>query len=262
MLGSRRMKVVVVAALVCVSSSATAKNLVPSEGPQDAPVAAPREAPLRGIEARQEVSASGRGLVTPTAITVPAGGVEVSLQSVVPLGGILGLVAGITGTTEVWAEGAAVILEDQAGAYGAGIKQSLLRTQHIAIAATGSARMLTDDGKSEPLYAVGAVATVCVDDACAVEVSGSYARVWGYTDDHYDDSGPRHHLVTGSVSLGNTTTRFLVEGMWLGGEGAGLLGMRFGTKKYAVDLAIARPIVDEFDDDIPGLPWIGFTARP
>ncbi len=215
----------------------------------------------QGIEARQDVVASNRGIAASTAITVPEGKVEVTLQTVV-LAGLISLNAGLTKSTEVWVEGAAAVGIDSGDTpheYGIGIKQSLLRTPKLAIALTASARKISENS-GETLGGVGAVATVCVDDACGLQVSGSLQRMFGFHESEYDDNGPGENVITLGASLGNATTRVMVETMTIEGDSLGFLGVRFGSKSVAVDLALVTTL-DNHDNDEPAIPWIGVSGR-
>lgn len=256
-----------VAALVLVLAPAIASADVlvttgaPGSGQTVAqPFVAPAPPKKSPIDQRQDVVASGRGLAAPTAITVPAGQVELTMQSLIPFAALAGLNAGLTSTTEVWVEGATAFVEDAGGEYGAGIKQSLVRTRNLALAVTGSMRKFTDGGSGNKLLGIGGVATLCVDDGCALELSGSLARIWGFNESDYDTNGPGANLITVSASVGNATTRFLVEAMTVDGDTIGFLGLRFGNKKWAMDLAVVRPF-DDGDMEVPALPWIGASAR-
>lgn len=259
----------VLAALVVLPVVASA-DAPPMTGPPGStePAVQPFQAavaPVRaklGIEARQDVVAGNRGLAAPTAITVPAGKVEVTVQTLIPFAGLGGLNAGLTSTTEVWVEGALAYADegDTGTELGVGAKQILVRTKNIAIAATGSVRRFAGSGDDERLMGVGGVVTLCVDDGCGLEVSGSLARMWGFHESDYDTNGPGENLVTLSASAGNATTRVMIEAMSIDDETVGFFGVRFGSAKQAIDVALVRPLGEE-ELDIPGLPWIGFSAR-
>ncbi len=163
----------------------------------------------------------------------------------------------------MWIEGAGTLIDDSGGEYGAGIKQSLLRTRNLALAVTGSMRKFVGSG-SERLMAIGAVGTLCVDDSCTFELSGSFSRVWSRFESDFETSDRGENLVTVSVSVGNASTRFLAEALEVEGEGVGFLGLRFGNRTWAVDLGLVRPLAGPFvggETDIPALPWIAVSAR-
>ncbi len=261
----------VLAALVLLPSIASADVVLVTGAPgsgqtglQPFTPATPAKPKKQGIAARQDVVATNRGIAAPTAITVPEGAVEATLQVIVPFAGLAGLNAGITKSTEIWLEGAGTIVGDSGGdtehEYGVGMKQVLLRTQKAAIALTGSMRKFsTNSGDS--LLSIGAVGTACVDDDCNFEVSGSIARVFGFHKSSYDNNGPGENLITLSASAGNATTRVMLEAMEVEGESIGFLGVRFGNRTAAMDLALVTSLSDHSEGDIPALPWVGFSAR-
>lgn len=226
--------------------------------------AAPAKPKKLGIEARQDVAASNRGLAAATAITVPEGQVEATLQSVVPVAGLIGLNAGLTKSTEVWVEAGGVLdFGDDGGGggheFGVGIKQSLLRTSRVALALTASARRFSGSG-GESLGGIGAVGTLCVDDDCGLEVSAGLQRMFGFHESDYDSNGPGENLITLSASMGTPTTRLIVEAMSIDGDSLGFLGVRLGSKTVAVDLALVT-FLEDYDSELPAIPWIGLTGR-
>lgn len=260
----------VLAALLLVPTLASADVVLVTGAPgsgqaaaQPFVPAAPEKPKKLGLDARQDVVASNRGVAAPTALTVPQGKVEATFQSVVPFAGLIGLNAGVTSTTELWIEGAAAIADgddDVPHEYGAGVKQVLVRTQRLAIAATGSIRRFAGDGDDEKLMSVGGVATACIDDNCGLAVSGSLARVWGFDESDYDSNGPGENLITLSASAGSATTRVMLEAMQVDGEAIGFLGVRFGNKTTALDLALVTALTEN-TGDVPALPWIGLSTR-
>ena len=251
----------VLAALLLLPTIASADVVVVTGAPGQTAVqpftpATPAKPKKQGIDARQDVVATNRGIAAPTAITVPEGAVEATLQAVVPFAGLAGLNAGITKSTEIWLEGAGAILADGGGdaghEYGVGLKQVLLRTPKAAIAVTGSMRKFSKNS-GDSLQSIGAVGTLCVDDDCGLEVSGSIGRVFGV-----QDKG--ENLITLSASAGNATTRVLLEAMAVSGGSIGFLGVRFGNRTTTMDLALVTAL-DSHSEGVPALPWVGFSAR-
>lgn len=264
MLLVRSMKAVL-AALVLLPTIAAADVVLvtgaPGSGqtiPQPLAPATPAKPNKQGIDARQDVVATNRGIAAPTAITVPEGTVEATLQILVPVGGLGGINAGITKSTELWLESAGTVMGDSEHEYGVGIKQVLVRTQKGAIALTGSARKFSTNDRS--LKALGAVGTLCINDDCGLEVSGSIARVFGVNEGDYDDNGPGETLVTLSASAGNATTRVMLEAMQVDGEAIGFLGVRIGNRTTTMDLALVTTLTED-TGEVPALPWVGITGR-
>jgi hypothetical protein len=259
----------VLAALVLFPTIASADVVLVTGAPGSGQVAAqpfvpgPASKPKKkqGIDARQDVVASNRGVAAPTAITVPQGTVELTLQSVIPFAALGGLNAGVTKSTELWIEGGAAIADsdEHPYEYGAGIKQVLVRSDKLAIALTGSMRKFSEDGDNK-LMSVGGVGTLCIDDECGLLVSGSIARIWGFNESDYDDNGTGENLITLSASAGNATTRVMLEAMQVDGEAIGFFGVRFGNKTTALDLALVTALSED-TGDVPALPWIGVSSR-
>ncbi len=236
--------------------------------PDDSPVrpvvpAQPTPVKLRGTELRQSAVASNRGLVTSTALTVPEGKVEVTLQAVVPFVGILGLNAGITKSTELWVDGATSLNDesdsDSETAYGVGIKQVLFRGRNFSFAVTGSVRKLSDGYSSRNGWkALGAVGSVCSDDSCNVMISGGVQQLFGFRNDDYGESEAAT-MLTLNASVGSGTTRLLLDMVTIEDDTVGFLGLRLGTRSAAFDLGFAKALSDEGGDET--VPWVGVTGR-
>ena len=265
------MKAAVVAALLATAAPALAETDV-ADGPPGvtppiaypanpiAPPAKPAEPKKVGLDVLQQSAASNRGLVGSTAVTVPEGKVEVSLQAVVPFAGIASLNAGITKTTELWVDGASTTESDYEGnnetAYGIGVKQVLFRDKSLAVALTGSLRKTSSFGDGEGWKSLGAVASLCFDDRCGLVVSGAIQQLFGYHD--YGDSRSET-MVTLGISAGTATTRFLIDTVTIEGATVGFLGMRLGNGSGAFDFGFAKLLGDEGSDET--IPWVGLTGR-
>ncbi|MBA3459299.1 MAG: hypothetical protein H0T46_05015 [Deltaproteobacteria bacterium] len=262
----------VLAALLLAPTLAAAGPIVYSGPPGSAPPApiAPLAQPVSpevpkktvGFDRMQERVASGRGLVTSTALTVPEGKVEASFQLVVPFLGIGGLNAGITKSTEVWVDGATTFESDGEGseehAYGIGIKQVIVRNKNVAIALTASLRKISENSESG-WKSIGAVGSLCVDDDCSVMVSGAAQRLFSHRDEYYGD-GSDAMMFTFGTSIGNRTTRVLIDLVSVDEESIAFFGMRFGGTSMAFDAGIVKPLMDS-EGDVPTIPWLGLTAR-
>ncbi len=241
---------------------------VRTEDPPIRPVVRAEPAPvkLRGLEARQAAAASNRGLVTSTALTVPEGKVEVTLQVVVPAFGIAGLNAGLTKSTELWVDGATSLGEGDGNGneatYGAGIKQVLLHGHNASLALTGAVRAFPNGyNSSRGWKSLGAVGSLCTDDSCYVMISGGVQRLFGFhaSYDGYSDETDAATMFTLNGSLGTGTTRFLVDFVKVGRDRAGFLGLRLGSRLMAFDLGFARPLSDYGGEQT--IPWVGVTGR-
>lgn len=272
------MKVAVAVALLASASPALAETAV-DDGPPGvtppiafpanpiAPPTRPAEPRRIGLDAVQPRAASTRGLVSSTAVTVPEGKVEVTLQAIVPFAGIASLNAGITKTTELWVDGASTTESDYDGshdtAYGIGVKQVLFRDKQLAFAVTGSLRKVPGIGSGDGWRSLGAVGSLCLDDGCGVLVSGAVQQLFGYHEDAYGPNayggGRSETLLTLGVSVGTATTRVLIDTITLDGETVGFLGMRLGNARGAVDLGFAKALGDDASDE--SIPWVGLTGR-
>lgn len=217
---------------------------------------------LVGLDGLQQRVASGRGLVASTALTVPEGRVEASFQLVVPFVGIGGLNAGITKSTEIWVDGATTFESDGDGseehAYGIGIKQVLVRNKNAAIAVTGSLRTISENSDGG-WTSIGAVGSLCVDDDCSVMISGAAQRLFMQRDE-YDGGDSGSMMFTFGTSIGNRTTRVLIDLITVDDESIAFFGMRFGGTSMAFDAGIVKPLMDS-EGDVPTIPWLGLTAR-
>jgi hypothetical protein len=267
------MKIAVVVALLATAAPALAESDV-ADGPPGvtppiaypanpvAPPAKPAEPKKLGLDALQTRAASNRGLVGSTAVTVPEGKVEVTLQAVVPFAGIASLNAGITKTTELWIDGASTAESDYDGnnetAYGVGVKQVLFRDQRLAFALTGSLRKGSGLGSGEGWKSLGAVGSLCLDDNCGLVVSGALQQLFTYHDNYEGDSSSVTMLTFG-VSAGTATTRFLIDTVTIDGDTVGFLGMRLGNQGGAFDFGFAKLLGGDGGDET--IPWLGLTGR-
>lgn len=218
-----------------------------------------------GVAARQQAVASDHGLVGGTAITIPEGHVEVSLQMVAPYAGIATLGAGITKSTELWVDGATTLSTSDGGeaqhTYAVGLKQVLIRSRNGSIAATGALRKISSGfGESSGWKALGLVGSACLDDGCGVLVSGSVQRLFGYYSYDYDTGGSSNAqtLITVGASVGGSTTRFLLDLVQLNEDAVGFLGIRLGTTAAAFDLGFGKSLGGGSEEAVP---WLGVTGR-
>jgi hypothetical protein len=172
---------------------------------------------------------------------------------------MLGINAGITRTTEIWADAIATVPEDEGAsrAYGAGIKQIIGRTPNAAFAVTASIRKLDDgyDAQGVGWKSLGAVASLCVDDSCNFLVSGALQELFSYREAH---DGEQATMLTLGVSVGGSTSRVLAELVDLDGASIGFLGARFGNRSAAFDLGFGTALGEGGGES---LPWLGLTGR-
>lgn len=279
------MKAVLAALLLQLLSNVAAAGPVVIDGPpgsqlapgpspavsEDPPVrpsvpAQPTPVKLHGLELRQLAVASNRGLITSTAVTVPEGKVEVTLQAVIPFVGMVGLNAGITKSTELWVDGATSINRDGGSdsetAYGIGVKQVLLRGGNASFALTGSVRKLSSGFSSgDGWRSLGAVGSLCSDDSCNLMISGGVQRLFGFRHSYDGDSGGSEAvtMVTLNASLGSGSTRLLLDTVTIDGGTVGFLGLRLGNKSAAFDLGFAKALSDQGGAET--VPWLGVTGR-
>lgn len=269
------MKVAVAVALLLVSIPARAETdyadtppgataPVPFAANPIAPPAQPAQPKATGLDAVQLRAASNRGLVGSTALTVPEGKVELSLQAIAPFAGIASLNTGITRSTELWIDGATTLQADDYDgshetAYGVGVKQVLLRDRKLAFALTGSVRRMSSYGSGHGWTSLGGVGTLCLDDSCAVIVSGAVQHLFGYHEGYDGSSSTGETAVTLGISAGNATTRFLVDTITLEGHTLGFVGLRLGNQSGAFDFGFARALGESGGEET--VPWVGLTGR-
>ena len=234
--------------------------------PQVAPAVPAESTPVKplGLAARQQTVASDHGLIASTAITIPEGHVEVSLQMLAPYAGIATLGAGITKSTELWVDAASTLSNEGGEAehtYAVGLKQVLFRSRNGSIAATGSLRKFSSGfGESDGWKSLGLVGSACLDDGCGVLVTGAVQRLFGYYSYDYDTGGSTNAqtLITVGASVGGSTTRFLLDVAQLNEDAVGFLGIRLGTASGAFDLGFGKSLGGGGDETIP---WLGVTGR-
>lgn len=272
------MKAVIVPLALLLAPTLAAAGPIVYSGPPGsapprpvAPLAQPvsPDAPkkLVGIDRMQQHVSSSRGLIGSTALTVPEGKVEATLQLVVPFAGVAGLNAGITKSTEAWVDGATTFTSDgessEEHAYGIGIKQVLVRNKNLSFALTGSLRKVTEGfSNSQGWKSLGAVGSVCIDDDCGVMVSASAQQLFGFNDRSYDDYSDESEsatMFTLGASVGGRSARVLLDIVSVEEEKLAFIGVRLGGAAMAVDLALIKPIGDYGGNET--VPWLGVTAR-
>lgn len=214
-------------------------------------IAPPAPPPLSAIAAQTAVVSAQRNLISGTALTVPQGQVELSARSAIVVNG-LSIAAGLTSTTEIWGD-AYTAIEGEGTLYGVGLKQVLARGEGWQLAATGSFRGGSDGGSDETLATLGGVLTACSED-CRVMASGGVSLLMAD-----DEQLP---LYSAAVSVGSPTTRLIGEVLMVRENddlaGIGFLGMRFGSRKFAADLGLAK-LLEDGDDFV--LPMLSISSR-
>jgi hypothetical protein len=204
-------------ATVVVDGPPGSIELPPAPPPPDAVVAV-TPPPLSAIAAQSQVVASQRGILTGTALTVPAGKVELGARTAFLASGVT-INGGLSSTTELWAEAYGVV--DEGSIVGAGIKQVLGRGDSWQLAATASVRVLTEENQHDlgseemRIGSVGGVLTMCTE-SCSVMLTGA-VQLW---------------MATGEESFP-----------------VGTLGVSFGGKRARLFGEIVRPLADVDDDD-------------
>ncbi len=211
--------------------------------------------PVSAIAAQNQIVASQRNFLSGTALTVPAGRVELTAKSAIVVNGV-SIAAGLTSTTEVWADIYGVI-DEGGGVYGLGLKQVLARGGTWQLAATASVRGGSDGADDEKIGTLGGVFTVCTESCTAMASAGVTVL---FT----QDDSEALPIYTGGLSIGGATARLLGEVMMASengqAEGLGFLGVRFGSRKYAVDLGLIK-LVGEGDNDLIPLPMLSVAGR-
>jgi hypothetical protein len=177
-----------------------------------------------------------RGIVLGTALTVPAGEVELSVRTVI-VAGEATVAIGITPTTELWVDAALGVALDHT--YAVGLKQVIVHRPAWQLALEGAARHITeyDSDSYDPVgtlsfgptlggradaFALTAIASACADDCRAL--------FYAWLDASY---GGEH--VRGIVELA------AVPGV---GGAFGMVGLRAGWRHVAVDVGLGYASVD------------------
>ena len=216
------------------------------------------------IAARQQTVASTRGILSSTAITVPRGHVEATLQLPLSLPGvILGVNVGVTRTTELWIDGGTSLFDGDADperTFGIGVKQVIVRGAKAAVALTGALRRVsTRILESKGYQSLGGVGTLCVDDRCIVELSAAYQYLFNYRQGSPDGNySYGAHLVSLGASVGSPAVRGLIEVISIKEDRAVALGARWAAGGFALDAAVVLTV--DGGRSAP-LPWVAVTGR-
>jgi hypothetical protein len=209
--------------------------------------------------------AATRLIASSTAITVPRGHVEATLQIPLSLPGvILGVNVGMTRTTELWIDGGTSLGGDDGDArriYGIGVKQVIARGARAALALTGSLRGVSPAIlESKGYQSLGGVGTLCVDSGCIVELSAAYQYLIGYRKGSPDGNyiyGA--HLVSAGASFGSREIRGMVEVISIKEDTWVALGVRWAGGAFALDAALLQSGDDEGRSR--PFPWAAVTVR-
>jgi hypothetical protein len=215
---------------------------------------APAPAALTPIEQRRAIVGAGRGLAGNTALTVPAGRVEVSMRSFVPFAGLITVSAGLGSTTELSAEVGGIDDGGATVAFGVGAKQVLAKRDRMQVSIGGTLRRLQDT--SEESYAimlaqVGGTLSACVTEPCSLMVSAGVSGLY-ITD---EGSMPVFSL---GLSAGGRTTRLLAEAYQIERVSVVMGGIRFGSESWCGELGLVTVVIDEGTGVVP---YAGFSAR-
>ncbi|HWU88391.1 MAG TPA: hypothetical protein VN253_13990, partial [Kofleriaceae bacterium] len=233
--------------------SETAAVPAPGAIPAAAPAAAdrPERTEPTAIERRRATANAGRGLVGHTALTVPAGSVEVSMRSIVPYAGLATIAAGISSTTELSADlGGALDSDGPVAIYGAGIKQVLVRGDRMQLSVGGSIRRI-QEGRTLTMGQFGGTLSACTDSECTGLFSAGISGVFV----------PREEVMVPVLSLGLSVgsehTRLLGEAFMIAGGAILFGGLRFGSARFTGDLGLMSVL----EDGTELMPFVGFGVR-
>jgi hypothetical protein len=216
------------------------------------PADAPPPPPPTPLELARDRAVSSRGLVVGSALTVPEGHVEVTGRAMLPVGALANISAGLTSSTEIWADvGGLINFDDEESdstkIYGFGMKQVLTHDHVRQFAITGSMHRI--DG--EPIVAASAVGSFCSDNSCDLLVSVSAGLAASRA-----DTLP---VFEGSLLTGSGVFHAAVELLWLGKAGVGIVGGRIGGSNVALDLGVGLPL--QSGEKIVPLPMAGLGLR-
>ncbi len=211
-----------------------------------------------------------RGLALGTALTVPAGDVELSGRTVL-IAGEANVAIGLGRTTELWVDAAIGVGADHT--YALGLKQVIVHRPSWQLAVEGAARRITEydadpydpvgtlsfapaNGRADA-FSLAVIASVCADDCHALFTGGVSAAVM-------PGSGQSAALFYGwlDASYGGAHVRGIFELAAFpvfDGHAIGVLGLRAGWRHVAFDVGLGY--VDQAPSPII-LPILGVAYRP
>jgi len=232
-------------------------------------VAAADPGSLAGVEAQEP--ASDRVFTTPTALTVPAGSVDVSGEVERNTDALVQAAVGITQTTELSVLGGRTwgTTGDRDSTYGVGGTQQLYRNRRIAVALHVAATRQRDGASHYTWLAGGAAITGCVDDGCLLRLSAD-ALVTHYSWDNFPSIGLLEGellsdttLVLGASAVaGSGPVRAMLDVSRTDFDWYVLAGVRLTQRHFAVDAGIGNDYL-MYSGDIPVRLWlVRVTVRP
>jgi len=239
-------------------------------------VAPPPAVAASPLDDMAHAAGSERGLLLDTAMTVPAGSVDVGGRCCFEAGAV-DAVAGLTSTTELSAEAGMLGL---ATTLAVGLKQVVAHGPRWRVAIEGGARQInmfqtefinvapTDPGASQPnltenLLGIGGVATGCIDDRCRVVVTGGAQAlvVLG--------TGQVAPLVWANVEVGAPRLRAIAEvanigdtGMTGAGGTVYVVAGRGGWRRLMFEAGAVFLPGDYAGASTQTMPYVGVIARP
>ena len=234
----------------------------PPPAPVAAVIAPAPEAPVGVSRVRAADATAHRAYLGETALTVPAG--DVVLEGRAPTYAAAGVGASIGVTDRLQLGATAILASDDATAYAVTGKLQLIRRATWAIAIQGVVLGVSDDVAADTI-AAGAVASLCLDRACRVLVTGDLALADGdiWADDF--DEGESAVPVIGGASITAGGDSFRVVGEARGTEddsGESLAfyygGARLTRPGWSLDAGVGIAAVEQ---DIYLLPLIGASLR-
>ncbi len=226
---------------------------------------------------------SERGLLFDTAMTVPAGSVDLGGRCCFDAGAV-DAAAGLTSTTELSAE---VGVIGDATTFAVGLKQVIVHGARWRIAIEGSARQINPFAVAQPaiggepiggepngdgfdyrapstnLLGIGGVATACIDDGCRVLVTGGAQALVQL------GTGEVTPLVWADIEAGAPRLRAIAEVANIGDTGMGgsggsiyVVAGRGGWRRLMFEAGAAFLPGDYAGASTQTMPYVGVIARP
>jgi hypothetical protein len=206
---------------------------------------------------RSQEATSQRSYFGSTALTTPRGKVELGYRTVIPIYmGVASASMGLTDRIEVSVDGAWLLERDAPTAVNVSAKAQVIRGKNGALAIRGGALRVGEDGDTVSIPWVGAVASTCVGEKCAVLAS---AHVTAFSIGADEDMTIVPIVAGGSAILGSGGLKLVLDVTMAGDDGesgaAVYGGLRLAGRHASFDAGVATA-------GGIALPFFGIALRP
>jgi hypothetical protein len=199
----------------------------------------PRRALDASLASLASDASADRGMMTSSALTVPARRVEASTRIIASKGALISVDAGLTDRLQLSAD-AGERFDERTTTFSVGLKVALLERSTWQLAGQATYRRISLDG-GDFIDDVNApsgslIATTCIDHNCVARGSLGAGLIVPDKAVRHDDVLLRTSaFFDGGLVVGAGPERLLVEASWIGDGVLAFAGVRYATGRFSID---------------------------